>query len=266
MPRGLIICFPFFFHFLVGDGVMETDTGKIKTVGEGMFRPLKKKRFSDQIAELIQKKILEDNLAIGTGLPSEKEMAGEFQVSRSVIREALRILEISGLVDIRKGPTGGIFVANVYHEPVKRSLTNLITSGEATLEHLFEARLLLEPHIARQAAQHAKRKDLKKFRDLFRDSEVHANDPLHLKQNNLKFHLMLAKVSGNPVLSMMLESVFELLVEQTQDFVDFDFEKRFFQLHKKIFEVVEAKRPDEAEKLIKKDILELRKKLRSLNT
>jgi DNA-binding GntR family transcriptional regulator len=70
---------------------MITKISKRKSAGEGMFRPLKKKRFSDQIADLIQKKILEDNLAVGTGLPSEIEMAQEFQVSRSVIREALRI-------------------------------------------------------------------------------------------------------------------------------------------------------------------------------
>jgi DNA-binding MarR family transcriptional regulator len=89
--------------------VMEMDIAKRKYVNAGMFRPLRKQRFSDQIADLIQKKILEDKLAIGTNLPSEKEMAGEFQVSRSVIREALRILEISGLVNIKKGPTGGIF-------------------------------------------------------------------------------------------------------------------------------------------------------------
>ncbi|CAB1061697.1 hypothetical protein D1BOALGB6SA_6472 [Olavius sp. associated proteobacterium Delta 1] len=244
---------------------METDILKRKYVGEGMFRPLKKQRFSDQVADLIQKKILEGNLAISTNLPSEKEMAGEFQVSRSVIREALRILEISGLVLIRKGPTGGIFVSNVYHEPIKRSLNNLIASGEVTLEHLIDARMLIEPHIAREAAQHAKSEDLKKFRDLFDDSSTHLDDPEYLKQNNLKFHLMLARASGNPVLSIMLESVFELLVEQTQDFVDLPLEKHFFQLHQKILKVIEAKRPEEAERLIKEDIIDVKRKIKKLN-
>ena len=242
---------------------METDILKRKYSSEGMFRPLKKQRFSDQIADLIQKKILVDNLEIGTSLPTEKEMAGEFQVSRSVIREALRILEISGLVNIKKGPAGGIFVSNVYHEPIKRSLNNLITSGEVTMDHLYEARLLIEPHIAREAAQHAKGQVLKKFHDLFEDSSAHPDDPVHLKQNNLKFHLMLARASGNPVLSIMLESVFELLIEQTQDFVDLSLEKHFLQLHKKIFQVIEEKRPEEAEKLIKKDILDVRKKIKN---
>jgi DNA-binding FadR family transcriptional regulator len=77
---------------------------------------------------------------------------------------------------------------------------------------------------------------------------------------------MLAKASGNPVLSIMLESVFELLIERTQDFVDLSLEKHFFQLHRKILQAIEEKRPEEAEKLIKDDILDLRKKIKNLDT
>jgi len=243
---------------------MATDV-PAKHVKEGMFRPLRNKRFSDQVAELIQKKILEDKLAIGSNLPSEIDMAGEFQVSRPVIREALRILEMSGLVNIKKGPTGGIFVSNVYHEPIKRSLNNLIISGEVTIEHLFEARLLIEPHIAREAAEQASDDDIKKFRDLFEDSEAHLDDPVHLKQNNLTFHLMLARVSGNPVLSMMLESVFELLVEQTLAFVDLSLERHFLNIHKKIFQVLEKHNPAETQRRIKADILDVREKIKEYN-
>ena len=56
--------------------------------------------------------------------------------------------------------------------------------------------------------------------------------------------------------------MFELLIEQTQDFVDLSLEKHFFQIHNKILQVIEEKRPEEAERLIKKDILDVRKKLK----
>lgn len=240
---------------------METDMTKRKSVSESMFRPLRKQRFSDQVAELIQKKILEDNLEIGTHLPSEKDMAAEFGVSRSVVREALRILEMSGLVDIRKGPTGGIFVTNVYHEPIKRSLNNMIASGDISIEHLFDARMLIEPRIAREAALHARQEDLRKLHDLFIDSEAHLDDPVRLKQNNLKFHLLLARASGNPVLSLMLESVIELLVERILDFVDLSLERHFLEIHQEIFKTIVDKKPDEAEKLIKADIQNVSKKI-----
>ena len=241
---------------------MATEISKHNTAGEGMFRPLKKKRFSDQIADLIQKRILEDNLAVGTGLPSEIEMAQEFQVSRSVIREALRILEISGLVTIKKGPTGGIFVSNGYHAPIIRSLNNLITSGEVTVEHLFDARLLIEPYIAGQAALHASDEDLKKFEALFEDSASHFDDPVRLKKNNLEFHLMLARASGNPVLAVMLESVFELLAERTLNFVDLALERKFYEIHKAIFEVIARRQPEETNRLIRQDIMDVMKTIK----
>jgi DNA-binding FadR family transcriptional regulator len=242
---------------------MEAEISKRKNTGEGMFRPLKKKRFSDQIADLIQKKILEDNLEVGTGLPSEIEMAQEFQVSRSVIREALRILEISGLVKIKKGPTGGIFVSYVYHAPIKRSLNNLIISGEVTVDHLFDARLLIEPHIAGQAALQANDEDLKKFQALFEDSASHLDDPVRLKQNNLEFHLLLARASGNPVLAVMLESVFELLAERTLSFVDLALERKFFKIHKAIFEVITRRQSEETSRLIRKDIMDVMKTIKT---
>ena len=241
---------------------MTIEISKRTSTREGMFRPLKKKRFSDQIADLIQKKILEENLAVGTGLPSEIEMAQEFQVSRSVIREALRILEISGLVNIKKGPTGGIFVSNGYHAPIIRSLNNLITSGEVTVDHLFDARLLIEPHIAAQAALHADDEDLKKFEALFEDSAAHLDDPVRLKQNNLEFHLLLARASGNPVLAVMLESVFELLAERTLSFVDLAVERKFYKIHKAIFEVIARRQPEETSRLIRQDIMDVMKTIK----
>jgi len=230
-----------------------------------MFRPLKKKRFSDQIADLIQKKIFEDSLEVGTSLPSEKAMADEFQVSRSVIREALRILEISGLVDIKKGPTGGIFVSNVYHAPIKRSLNNLITSGEVTVDHLYDARLLIEPHIAGQAALNASEADLERFRALFEDSAAHLDDPVRLKRNNLEFHLLLARASGNPVLAVMLESLFELLAERTLSFVDLALERKFLNIHKAIFEVITRRQPEETSRLIREDIMDVTEALKKFN-
>jgi len=234
---------------------------KTNLFSEAVFRPLEKKRYSEQVADLIQGKILGDNLEIGTSFPSEKDLAQEFQVSRSVIREALRILEVSGLVTIKKGPTGGIFVTDVYHKPITNSINNLITSGRVTIDHLFDVRLLIEPHIAMEAALHAKDEDIKSLRDLIEDLSQHLDDPLHLKKNNLKFHLLLAKASGNPVLSLLLESVFELLIKLTLDFLDLSLERHFFQAHQEIFHVIEQKNPEETKRLIKEDILDTKEKI-----
>jgi len=160
---------------------------KTNLFSETIFRPLDKKRYSEQVADLIQGKILGDNLEIGTSFPSEKDLAQEFQVSRSVIREALRILEVSGLVTIKKGPTGGIFVTDVYHKPITNSINNLITSGRVTIDHLFDVRLLIEPHIAMEAALHAKDEDIQRLQELFEDFSQHLDNRLHLKKTISSF-------------------------------------------------------------------------------
>lgn len=241
---------------------MEVQGENKNSINDTMFSPLKKKRYSDQIADLIQDKILGDHIEIGTNLPSEKALALEFQVSRSVIREALRILEISGLVNIKKGPSGGIFVTDGYYKPIKKSLGNMITSGEVTVDHLFDVRMLIEPHIAMEAALHATDEDIKKLRDLITDSTRHPDDPARLKKNNLNFHLLLARASGNPILSILLESVFQLLIEISLDFLDLKLEKHFYKVHKRIFQVIEQKRPEEAKRLIQEDIKDLMETLK----
>lgn len=228
---------------------------------EAVFRPLEKKRYSEQIADLIQDKILRDPLEAGTNLPSEKDLSLEFQVSRSVIREALRMLEVSGLVTIKKGPSGGIFVSNGYHKPITNSLNNLITLGDVTIEHLFDVRMLIEPHIAMEAALNAKDEHIKKLTELMVDSSRHQDDPIRLKRNNLKFHLLVAKASGNPVLALLLESVIELLIKTTLDFLDLSLERHFFRVHERIAQVIANGESEEAERLIREDILDTKEKI-----
>lgn len=226
-----------------------------------MFKPLEKKRYSEQIADLIQERILKDRMEIGTLLPTEKDLAEEFQVSRAVIRESLRILEISGLVDIKKGPTGGIFVTDGYGRPIKKSLSNMITSGEVTLDHLFDVRLLIEPHIAADAAHHAKDIHLRNLRDLISESNDHLDDVTLLKKNNIRFHFLLGEASGNPILSTLQESLLKLLVELSLDFLNLDLERHFLEVHREILAAVEKGMDRKADRLMRADILDVKAKI-----
>jgi GntR family transcriptional repressor for pyruvate dehydrogenase complex len=225
------------------------------------FEPLKKKRYSDQVAELIQERIFAHQLATGAALPSEQDMSAEFQVSRSVVREALRILEISGLVTVKKGPNGGIFVAGGLHKPFRRSIRNMVASGEVRIDHLFNTRLLLEPQIAREAALNAGDSDLDALKALIQDSARHLEDAFRLKQNNLNFHLLLAKASGNPIFIVLMETVLEILVESSLDFMDPALEAHFFKNHERILRAIAKRRPQQSEKLMREDILDVMDKL-----
>jgi GntR family transcriptional repressor for pyruvate dehydrogenase complex len=223
-----------------------------------MFKPLEKMRYSEQIAQSIQGRVLRGQVETGDRLPSEKDLAEEFQVSRTVVREAMRLLESSGFVEIKKGPTGGIFVATEYHKPTSDSLRNLMTSGVVTLDHVMDLRWLLEPHMVVQAALKARPAQLEEIRRVVDYFEEHADDPAALKQANLAFHRTLGRASGNPVFSMLLDSVLELLEYLIIEFVDLGFEQEISGHHREIFEAVAARRPDEARKLVERDIIRVK--------
>jgi len=226
-----------------------------------MFKPLEKKRYSEQIAEMIQEKILKQRLQQGTRLPTERELAEEFQVSRTVIREAIRELEVAGLVRIKKGPKGGIFIDNAYHKPLSASLRKLITSGWINVDHILEVRMLIEPYIASQASLKAKKSDIEAMRSLLQNSSAHLDDVALLKKNNIEFHLLIAKASGNPVFSILMRSVMDILEEIARDFLVLSIERDFFQAHKEIFDLIVQRDPEKVRKAIEEDILDVNRRL-----
>jgi len=226
-----------------------------------MFKPLEKKRYSEQIAEMIQEKILKQRLQQGTRLPTERELAEEFQVSRTVIREAIRELEVAGLVRIKKGPKGGIFIDNAYHKPLSASLRKLITSGWINVDHILEVRMLIEPYIASQATFKAKKSDIEEIRSLLQNSSMNLDDVALLKKNNIEFHLLIAKASGNPVFSILMRSVMDILEEIARDFLVLSIERDFLQAHKEIFDLIVQRDPEKVRKAIEEDILDVNRRL-----
>jgi len=227
------------------------------------FLPLNKKRYFEQIAQLIREKILQEGLHEGFRLPSEIQIANELHVSRSVVREALRILDVMGYIHVKKGPQGGIFVSSLYHKPISDSFRSLAASGQITVDHLFDVRLQIEPFIIEEATVHAKEVDMEKIAVLFENASLNMDDAAQLKRANIDFHLLLAEASGNPVLSILMKSLTDILMEIAYTFLDHDFEKRLFEIHKKIFHAIQHKKTREVSKLIRADILFVKKNLKN---
>ena len=226
-----------------------------------MFEALEKKRYSDQIANLIQKRILTQDLEMGARLPGERQLAQELGVSRSVVREAIRMLDASGYVSIKKGPRGGIFVSQVFHKPISDSLKNLTAHGQITVDHLFDVRLKIEPFMAMEAARHATREDIQRLQGLMTDAALCLDDAATLKDKNITFHILLGEASGNPVLAMFMKSIAEILNDVAYKFLDLSCEREFFKSHRRIVKLVSERKAQEVMKLVKQDIIDVRKKL-----
>lgn len=186
------------------------------------FKPVQAIRISDRIQKKIKDAILEGRLKSGDRLPTEKEMAEQFGVSMVTLREALRALEIFGLIEKRKGRGGGIFVSQMDDESVKTSLGNYLSFQNLSYHHLLEVRTIIEPSIIRLVVDKLTDEQIQELEDNVAYSEKRTQevvpflsdtDFFDLDQKNVDFHRLLAKGTGNPILSLTVNYVFDFLYD-----------------------------------------------------
>jgi GntR family transcriptional regulator, transcriptional repressor for pyruvate dehydrogenase complex len=168
-------------------------------------------RRPDKLAEIVARKIMHDitarNLPFGTPLASEKEMALQYEVARNTLREALRILEIHGLIQIRTGPGGGPSVGSVRSEDMGRMMTLFFHGAGATLADLIDVRVLLEPMAARAAAERPDRDALAELKVAVDRGQANIGSGSDWLPVATEFHDLVAELSGNRVLGLIARSL-----------------------------------------------------------
>jgi DNA-binding FadR family transcriptional regulator len=117
------------------------------------FKAIKTTRVSEEVAEQIKQAILRHDFKVGEKLPPERQLAADFQVSRVAVREALRLLENSGFITTRQGAGGGTFVTDLTLENISQAFLDLFLAGKFSITELWQARMLLDPEVARLAAE-----------------------------------------------------------------------------------------------------------------
>jgi DNA-binding FadR family transcriptional regulator len=129
----------------------------------GQFKPIRQFRISEEVLGQLKESILLGKFKSGEKLPSERELTEAFQVSRGVIREAIRALEITGFVELRQGPTGGAFVTDLSFDHVGNAFLDLFMSDKVSIPELANVRYYIEPELARLAALNATEEDKKRL-------------------------------------------------------------------------------------------------------
>lgn len=178
-----------------------------------VFRPIRSQRAFEEIATQIRAQLAEGKLRVGNRLPSERALSEQFGVSRNTLREALRSLEHAGLVRLQKGATGGAFITEASGEAIATGLLDMYHSGTISPAQLTEARIWIESLVVREACQRATAEDLERLRENVRQAEA-ANARGDLDERaevNLEFHRILARMTGNPVVLILMESVLSVL-------------------------------------------------------
>jgi GntR family transcriptional repressor for pyruvate dehydrogenase complex len=178
-----------------------------------MFQRARQSRVFQDVVTQIQEAILTGKLKAGDKLPSERELRQLFRTSRGTLREALRVLEQKGLIEIRIGVGGGAVVRAVNTEKISESLALLIRSQGVSLSHLAEFREVVEGMVASLAAQRASKADVQDLHEMLKQAAAYLQKGAAYWDNFIRvdkqFHLTLARVTGNPVFMYVLQTIHE---------------------------------------------------------
>jgi len=232
-----------------------------------LFQPAKSGKASHKIVHDIRKHILHGQLKPGDKLPPEQSLLDSFSVSRQTLREALRVLEMQGLLQIRAGAKGGVFVAEVDMNVTKNSLVNFLCYKDLSISHLSDVRQILEPHFAAAAAKNMTDAEIEELGNLLEKAKEHlaSGDTVALRKNEIQFHWHLAQASKNPLL-ILLQDFIENLLEDAKRILQPDeaFSHRVMAMHEKIFIAIKNRNAEEAAKYIIEDVVMVEESLQEL--
>jgi GntR family transcriptional repressor for pyruvate dehydrogenase complex len=174
-----------------------------------MFKTANKsEKVSDRIIAQIRDAILSGQLKPGDKLASEKELMTQFEVSKATMREALRVLEVIGLIEIRKGTAGGAFVAEVDMKTTIHSLINFIHFQPVSILEITMLRYLIEPTVAQVAAAKITDEDVLNLKKIIGETIESGGFEL---SKEIGFHRYLARMAGNTLLTLLIDFIDNLL-------------------------------------------------------
>jgi GntR family transcriptional repressor for pyruvate dehydrogenase complex len=213
---------------------------------------------SDKVAEQITEAIMSRQLRIGERLPSERDLGTKFNVSRTVVREAIRSLVARGLVRVTSGR--GVEVSEISSGNVRASMSLLVRGYEGLdYSKVNEVRMAVEVQTAGLAAQRASKEDLARLRQLCDDHErsLVAGDLVTASELDFQFHRELTQASGNELLLAMLDSISDVLREvRNQAMAQPHMGEQGLKAHRRILKSVGSGDPEAARQAMAKHLAE----------
>jgi GntR family transcriptional regulator, transcriptional repressor for pyruvate dehydrogenase complex len=227
------------------------------------FKPINQLRIWEEVAEQLKDSILSGDFKPGDKMPSERELAEQFQVGRIAIREALRSLANSGFVAMRQGAAGGAFVTDLSFNYLEIAYMDLFLADKISISELFQARLHIEPEIARLAAQKVTPEYAELLTKALDIEELQAHTSLLEDiESKQTVHLILAEMCGNRFFEgfarSMMAVVRKVAVEAKADYLHPE------GAHRPIIEAVLAGDSDGAKEAMRKHAVEFGEALLAL--
>ncbi len=177
------------------------------------FKAINNTRISEAVLDQLKEAILSGRFRPGEKLPSERELIESFGVSRAVVREAIRALELTGFIVVRQGPTGGAFVTDLSLDNVSNAYLDLFLAGKLSADELARVRLHVEPEVARLAAQNITPAGRERLEKAFEDEHRRTGSQYEWIHQNLKVHYVLAEMCGNRFYEAIVHPLLDLSKE-----------------------------------------------------
>jgi GntR family transcriptional repressor for pyruvate dehydrogenase complex len=180
------------------------------------FRRVQRARLYEEVAEQIKQAIYDGMLESGDSLPSERELSETFGVGRPTIREALRILNVMGLIDINAGIRGSVVRAvdlRQYLDTLSEHLAYLIRLDRESIQNAWEVRKYLELGIAHSASHNATEQDFRDLEELIQRMEECGNDMYAYFPIAVEFHQKLALATGNSIFYIIWNMFHDILLK-----------------------------------------------------
>jgi GntR family transcriptional repressor for pyruvate dehydrogenase complex len=214
-----------------------------------MFKAVKNKKLFEVILDQIKDLLVTDNLKVGQKIPSEIELSQSLGVSRSSLREALKILSVLGMLESKTGE--GTIIRKAEPENLKSLMSLVAVSRGLDTVELFEIRMILEMHSASLAANRRNQEDLNTIKKYLTqmDSE-HVNQETEAA-SDYSFHIAIVETSKNSILVMLMELISGLLGEQIKETrkklsSSSKFMEKIQNQHWKIYEAIKEENPEKS--------------------
>lgn len=209
--------------------------------------PMEVPKASDVLANELRERILSGEYPEGTPLPPERELVVQTRMSRTTVREALRVLEVQGLVRIKAGRAGGAFVQRPGQESVASTLDLLIRGRQIRLASVHETREAIEPSCARLAALNRTSGDLKRL-DAANEAIAASGSLESFLQANVDWHVGVATAGHNEILTGIMLALSRAIytVTHNEGFVNDEVRAIAAQAHRSVTRAIRERDPDAA--------------------
>lgn len=210
--------------------------------------PVQVPKAADILANQLREMIISGRITPGSFLPAERQLVADSGLSRTSVRDALRVLESEGLISTKVGRSGGSMITLPGRDFVARSVELFVRTHGIRLESLLECRVAVEPTLAALCARNRTENQLAEIEDLHVKFKNSVDNVAHYKAINLDWHLAIARSSGNEPLIALMEAI-SMPIRDAMDYKHVttpDLRRTAVAAHTKILEAIRAQDSDSA--------------------